>query len=233
MVIFLDELDQIPDRSGLGSLLKSVGNASFVLIGIGDNLPTLVKDHQSVGRKLSAVELPVLSPSESRWIFKRAEQVAKGNVKFTESFVEAVVKESYGFPHLLQKLGYRATEVAQKRAFASIETVSVDLPDLEKAFDHILKETSQQDNLPAELSEPMGNARKDILALLAESSVGLSEDAIRKQVPVPSKRHIESEIQALCDDTKRPTLLKKDNANRYWFRDPVARIVFRHLVKIP
>jgi hypothetical protein len=50
LLILLDEFDVIPDKNGLGSLIKSLSTTDlkFGVSGIGHDLHDLIQDHASV-----------------------------------------------------------------------------------------------------------------------------------------------------------------------------------------
>jgi hypothetical protein len=52
ILVILDELDLVRDTSGLASFVKNASSSDlkFVLVGIGQNVSSLLSDHESIER---------------------------------------------------------------------------------------------------------------------------------------------------------------------------------------
>ena len=55
LLLIVDEFDRIKDRTGIASLMKTLGpeGVTFALVGVATNIQDLIKDHVSVARQLS------------------------------------------------------------------------------------------------------------------------------------------------------------------------------------
>jgi Cdc6-like AAA superfamily ATPase len=87
VLILLDEFDVIKDKSGLGSLIKSLSSdrIKFGICGIGQDLSSLIADHASVGRLIEqgAIFVSPMSYGETTEIFAVAAKLFSGKVHFT------------------------------------------------------------------------------------------------------------------------------------------------------
>lgn len=108
LIIFLDDFERVPNRAGVGGLIKDTQDARFVIVGTGDNVLELISDHKSSGRKLegSKIAVPAFSEEEVFGVFDRAERVYPGRVQFKGDFRRLVVEYADGFPWIVQLLGY-------------------------------------------------------------------------------------------------------------------------------
>jgi len=128
-----DEVDKIRDRSGLGALLKTTGDAQFVVVGVGHEPADLLPDPAAAGRRLEGTTI-VLEPfdrNEALEFVARAETVHPGRVRFHSRFAEALADATAGSPWKMQLLAMRATLHALAREPDGVVTVDVD--DLEAA----------------------------------------------------------------------------------------------------
>ncbi len=89
VLILLDEFDQIENKAGLGSIIKSLSSprVKFAVCGIGSDLNALIADHASVGRLIEQGSLHVtpMVNGEVRQIFSTARDLFKGKVDFAET----------------------------------------------------------------------------------------------------------------------------------------------------
>jgi len=109
LLIILDEVDVIQNKSGIGSLIKSVSSdtVKFAICGIGDDLFELVSDHGSVERLLEEGSLHVepMPIGESEEIIKRAEKLFRGEIDFENEIITEIANLSQGYPYLVQLIG--------------------------------------------------------------------------------------------------------------------------------
>lgn len=86
LLILLDEFDIIRDKTGLGSLIKSLSSQDlkFGICGIGHDLMDLVEDHASVDRLLEqgAIHVRPMPLIETEEIVDRAEKLFHGAITF-------------------------------------------------------------------------------------------------------------------------------------------------------
>jgi Cdc6-like AAA superfamily ATPase len=234
VLIMLDEFDQIQDKSGLGSLIKSLSSdtVKFAICGIGSDLSALVEDHNSVGRLIQQGSLHVepMEKEEVFQIFKTAETLFKGVIKFDQEVVEQIAVICEGYPYFAQLVGKACVEEANNRGTNQI-TDAVYQAVLNgirtgKAFPH----------LERAYNKAVGHSddRAWLLALLAEQDENQSlYDASGNQVRLKEIRGIAKELDVSHLDQNLPRLLEqqsgpvlvKDHERQgvYEFVDPVFR----------
>ena len=111
IVFFVDEADQMTDRTGLGNLLKNTNHAKFVLVGIADTMSELVGEHESALRKVIGGVLEVKPLSDKRIIdiYKKSVRASGGRLQFSQEFMERILRYSAGFPWIAQHVGDQVT----------------------------------------------------------------------------------------------------------------------------
>lgn len=227
IVIFLDEFDSLPEKDGIGQMIKGVDHARFVIIGIADNVDEIVVDHPSAERKLadSKFKVPGLESSEVEWLFDRAEEESKNQksqVKFDSEFRDGVISMSNGFPYLVQQFGYFAMQAAQD-ANPLQNPLLVTQGYLSQAIDRLFKD-KKESTLFAPLFKVLdgtGKARKEILNLVSSSDKPLTKEEIRNQVSPNLKQFVDTNSQSLIKEN----ILKLTDRNELRFANPEARIL--------
>ena len=238
LLIILDEFDVIKDRSGIGSLIKSLSSKTikFCICGIARDLIELVDDHESVERLLEegAIDVKPMSDVETRGIFTRAEELYKGKVSFSSSVVDKIVQLSDGYPYLAQLIGRacinRLNEQGENQVTWTVFSHVLDdirsgnaFPTLESAY---LRAVGQ--------SEP----RKLLLTILAEQptdSTRYNDDVQRvalKDIRGITKdfqiEHVDQLLPRLIDKKYGPALIRDpDNYGTYEWVNPVLRAYVR------
>ena len=174
VLILLDEFDVIQNKSGIGSLIKSLTNSKvkFGICGIARNLTELVDDHQSIERLLEegAIDVKPMSPEEMRGIFTRAEELYKGRVKFSTSVVDKIVQLSDGYPYLAQLIGRACINRLNERAETEVSW---------KLFEDVLEDIRSGNALPTLESAYLravgqSEPRRMLLTILAEQPTDFS-----------------------------------------------------------
>lgn len=228
LIIFLDEVDRLPSKAGLGSLIKNTSGVRFALIGVADNVNDLVEDHPSVNRKLmgATFEVPTLLPGEIEWIFKRAEQMSKGEISFSSQFMAMAIEYSAGFPFLAQLFGFHAVKHALARGDAYQYPLRIDEQDLDKAIDEVkafyLTSLSVKQNAIEEATDNL--TRASILRLLWQKNVWMSVEQIRTEVPPEHQAYIGPQIRKL----KGIGVLKENPGRLVKIIDPVTRVLLKY-----
>ena len=115
VLLIIDEFDRILDRSGMASLLKSLGDdgVKFALVGVATNLGELIGEHESVARQLTegSILVPPMSRAEIEEVFDRAEAVLDGRMTFPKPTRDWIAGVARGHPYFVQLLG-RSTLIA-------------------------------------------------------------------------------------------------------------------------
>ena len=108
----VQELDRIADRSGLASLMKTLGpqNVTFALVGVATTVQELITEHESVARQLAdgSVHVPPMTSAEMHEIFDKAEALLGRKYSFDGGARDWVVKIARGHPFYVHLIGKHA-----------------------------------------------------------------------------------------------------------------------------
>lgn len=129
LLIVVDEFDRIKDRTGIASLLKTLGpeKVTFALVGVATTIQDLIAEHESVARQLAdgAVHVESMSDSELREIIERAMLLLDNKYSFEPAAISWIVSIARGHPfyvHLVSKhallLAIQRKSTAVTEAFA-------------------------------------------------------------------------------------------------------------------
>jgi Cdc6-like AAA superfamily ATPase len=119
VLIIIDELDVVRDTRGLASFIKNASSTDlkFLLVGIGQNVSSLLSDHQSIERIGVPVRVPGMTERELSLILDRSmEKLAELGVEysFNRSSSGILVRLASGFPWFVHVLGQSALLAAHK-----------------------------------------------------------------------------------------------------------------------
>lgn len=114
-----DEFDNITDkntRESFADLIKSFSdnnsNTTIVIVGIGDDVESLIGSHQSLERCLKQVKMPRMSYEESEEIIEKG--LEKLEITITKSIKDSIIEFASGFPHYIHLLcKFGAKEIIQ------------------------------------------------------------------------------------------------------------------------
>jgi Cdc6-like AAA superfamily ATPase len=234
ILILLDEFDVIADKTGIGSLIKSLTcpEIKFAICGVGRDVAELVSDHASVERLVEQGALPMqpMPKSESKEIVHRAERLFDGRLTFEPATVENIAELGLGFPYLIQLIGKQCVAKANERNASVVSTeilnaVKEDIaagkafPTLEQAYQIAIGESE---------------GRQLLLHLLAEQNTeqAMFTDEIGRVVLRKSRRvaeeldiqFIDQLIPRLVDKKYGPVLERTaEKKGTYEFVNPVLR----------
>jgi hypothetical protein len=239
VLILLDEFDVIKDKTGLGSLIKSLTSdrVKFGICGIGKDLGELITDHQSVARLIEqgSVHVRPMSQTETASIFETATELSGGILRIHSSVVEEIAHVSEGYPYFAQLMGKTCVQEANNKG-----TNEIGKSILEAVLEKI-KTGRAFPNLESQYQSAIGNSddRALLLTLLAEQSRDTTEyDATVGRVVLKQSRsaalelgieYIDQLLPRLIEERYGPVLAKVPDARgSYEFTDPV----FRSYVKL-
>ena len=119
VLVIVDELDVVKDTSGLASFIKNASSPDlkFILVGIGQNVSSLLGDHQSIERIVAPVQVPCMEDPDLAQIIERAmEGLAELglNYSFNRSSSRLLVRLASGFPWFVHLLGQEALLTAHR-----------------------------------------------------------------------------------------------------------------------
>ena len=110
VLILVDELDRLRDKSGLASLLKALSTADlkFLLVGIAQDWSDLLLDHASIERQISPVKVTRMTRPELAEIVDRAQlalEDSASTLRFDGAARVQLVDIAGGFPWFVHVLG--------------------------------------------------------------------------------------------------------------------------------
>ena len=135
VLVVIDEFDQMRDKSGFASFLKSlatnVPDVRFAVVGVAHDRYELMAEHESSDRLFAGgvLNTPPMSPEELRSIIDIAENHVGKQICFDESARGHLVDLAQGHPYMLHLLGKHALRSAWRegRAVVSIADVGATL----------------------------------------------------------------------------------------------------------
>jgi Cdc6-like AAA superfamily ATPase len=242
LLILLDEFDVITDKSGLGSLIKSLSSESvkFAICGVARDLNGLVKDHASVERLLEegAIHVRPMPPDEARAIVVTANERFKKQMLFDGDAVERIVSLSEGYPYLVQMFGKACVNAANKLSVHIVDAKIVD------GIQNDIRSGTAFPTLETQYQKAIGNSehRQLLLHLLAEQpedntffndEVGkVVLKTIRADAQDLGVEFIDQLMPRLVDQNYGPVLIRlEDRPGVYEFANPIFRVYvkLRHI----
>jgi hypothetical protein len=129
LLIVIDELDLVLDKSKLSSLIKNLSQdkVTFLLSGIANDYTELVEGHQSITRQLYQGRIKVLPMTEEEinGIFDLATKNNHDLVVFNKPFRDEVIEISEGYPYFVQLCGQLALDrFAELNGYKSKGTIN-------------------------------------------------------------------------------------------------------------
>ncbi|PTR14211.1 AAA ATPase-like protein [Nitrosospira sp. Nsp2] len=235
LLILLDEFDVLPNKTGLGSLIKSLSSkdVKFGVCGIGQDLTNLIDDHASVERLLEqgAIHVKPMPHDEACAVLDKAEELFQGELTIDRDVKDAIVSVSQGYPYFIQMIGKScANKASQLGATCVNETV------YGKVMNDI-KNGIAFPNLESSYKKAIGNSesRQMLLHLLAdhpEEETLFHEDVgriflknVRRDAPDFDVDNLDQNLPRLIDKNYGPVLRRiPEGQGIYEFINPVFRL---------
>jgi hypothetical protein len=238
LLILLDEFDVIQNKSGVGSLFKSLSSneIKFAVCGIGRDISELVHDHGSIERLLEQGSLFVrtMLPSESEAIINKAVELFDNQITFVQQVKEEIVKISEGYPYFVQMIGKECVVEANRKEEA---VVTKDI------FNCVLDNIRNGrcfPNIESTYQRAIGNSgdRQLLLHLLAdqvEEGTIFNEDVgrvflkkVRKDAEGFDIKNLDQNLPRLLEKRYGPILEKiEERPGVYEFTNPIFRLYVR------
>lgn len=122
-LFIFDEFDNITSektREAFADLIKSfsdnVTNSTIVLVGIADDIESLIGNHQSLERCLKQIKMPRMSKKECEEIIDNG--LNSLEIKISNKVKEKIIEFASGFPHYVHLLcKYGAKEIVENNKF--------------------------------------------------------------------------------------------------------------------
>jgi Cdc6-like AAA superfamily ATPase len=113
VLFVIDELDRVGNTDGLASFIKnnSRDDTRFVLVGITNTVSKLIRDHESLERKLTPVQMQLMNADELEEIVLKAMRVLSAagiEVSFTPEATSLLAGSAGGYPWFVHAIGHEA-----------------------------------------------------------------------------------------------------------------------------
>ena len=238
-IIVLDEFDRIKDQATVHLIADSIKslsdysvNATVVIVGVAEDISTLIRGHESVTRALIQIPMPRMSAAEVKQLVLT--RYTRCGLVTDNDAVWKIVFLSRGLP-------YYAHLIAMNAARYSIDNkkVTVKHQDVDKALEASISELDQSikekyvmatksqrgdDTLYPSVLLACAFAITDELGRFQQSAVALPLNKI-----LPEKNYQPStfalHMNAFCEDERGRVLQRFGTARnyRYRFSDPVMQ----------
>lgn len=113
VLFIVDEVDRVSDTAGLGSFIKNTSNeeVKFLLVGVAQNVTTLLADHTSLERQLYPINVTRMEADELSEIITKALDLLKrggAHISITPEAETRLVSSANGFPWFVHVLAGEA-----------------------------------------------------------------------------------------------------------------------------
>jgi hypothetical protein len=173
-LFIFDEFDNITDketRRNFADLVKSFSdnntNTTIVMVGIADDVETLIGNHQSLERCLKQVRMPRMSATESEEIIIKG--LNRLGISISSELKDKIIEFASGFPHYIHLLcKFGSEEVIEE------ERNEFNQRDLDLAIEKGIENTNEQLKSAyrkAIIGLSTTNKWKDVLFACAESDL--------------------------------------------------------------
>lgn len=237
MLFIFDEFDNIINektRSSFADLIKSLSdnntNSTVVLVGIADNIESLIGNHQSLERCLKQVKMPTMKKEECEEIINNGLKIL--GLKIDRNVRNKIVEFSSGFPHyvhLICKYGSKELIENEKTNFSE--------PYLTIAINKGIENTSEQLRISfrkAILASNSSNKWKHLLYSCANCEIdefnSFTITDVVKNYNLLTKsnsrnNNLNYNLNQLTTESRGEILFKlgKGMSTRYAFKNPMMR----------
>lgn len=235
-IIIIDEYNEVIDEDAkrlTANLIKELYDfavtTTVIIVGVAENISTLVEDHASIGRALVQIPLSRMSEAELKDIIEK--RASRTIMKFTPDAVWTIVVLSRGLPFFTQTLSKHAAVSAIEKRRLSVTNEDVEtamtrfIEDTEVSFrDAYRKATrSNQDNFFQESLLACALARTDDEGFFTAADVVEPYSAImkgRKRIA-----HFEKHLRRFSGEDGGHILIRRggDRQQTFRFADPMMQ----------
>lgn len=237
LMFIFDEFDNVNSektRASFADLIKSLSdnnlNTTIILVGIADNIESLIGNHQSLERCLKQVKMPRMRKEECEEIINNG--VIKLGLRMDKNVRDKIIEFSSGFPHyihLLCKYGCKELITNDRVLFSE--------PYLAIAINKGIDNTSEQLRISyrkAILSSSSSEKWKHLLYACANcqldefNSFSISEIVKNYNLITKSNsknNNLNYNLNQLATENRGEILAKlgKGMSTRYTFKNPMMR----------
>jgi hypothetical protein len=132
VLFIVDELDRLKDGKGLASVIKNLSSSEvkFLLVGVGQNISTLLHDHASLERTLIQIQISGMRDDDCAGIIHKAELLlgkAGLSFSFSEGAIKRVVDAAGGFPWFVHTIAQEYLKIAFENESQEVKEKEVGL----------------------------------------------------------------------------------------------------------
>lgn len=117
-IIIIDEFDRLENgkfnKRLFSDLLKAVSDTipstSFLIVGVAEDVSTLIEEHQSIERNLAQIHLYSMTNDEIKGIIEKGQEPL--GITFAEDVKGKIIELSSGYPHFTHSLCYYSVSAA-------------------------------------------------------------------------------------------------------------------------
>ena len=117
-VVILDEFDRLnPSKFNkaiftdlIKNLADNLPNSTLIIVGVSEDVSSLIDEHLSIERNLGQIYIPSMSPDEIIAIIGKGEEPLQ--LIFDDSVKKRIVNLSSGYPHFTHSLCYHSATAA-------------------------------------------------------------------------------------------------------------------------
>lgn len=226
LLILIDEFDTIPDKSGFASIVKACSSdfVRFGIVGIATSIGELIKDHESIGRQIDFIKVPLMPQDELRQILRRAEYRVEEAITFQDEVRDLIASRSEGYPYFTHLLGKEAMLLAFRRESSVVTKDDIDL--LAKTITEGRLSTTYEDQYHAAVKH--SPQREIVLKAFAESAGDeIATEPVYALAKVLGVTNPSQLMQELTVNASGSPVLTKVRDRYYRFTDPVFKVYAR------
>ena len=236
LIVIIDEFDRVAGRldTPFADTFKMLSDqsvpATVVLVGVGETVSTLIREHESIERALAQVRVPRMSPSELQQIIDGG--LVEVGMTVTPTARRRIVTLSQGLPHYTHLITLYAArsanesdsnELRPQDVNAGIHTAVQNAQETITTTHHRAVMSARSDSLYRQVALACALAPTDERGYFTASSVRAPMSAIMgKPYDIPAyARH----MNEFCEDARGAILTKIGTRRnfRFRFRNPLLQ----------
>lgn len=230
LVVVIDEFDRLSGSKvtqQMADCIKTFSdnavNATILLVGVADDIDSLIAEHASVERALVQVQMPRMTHRELEEIIVKG--CDRTGMNFSQNAIDQCVNLSQGLPHYTHLLALLSATTALEAGRLNVTKDDL-LKSIEIAIDraqqsvqrlyHIATSSPRADNLFRQVLTACALAPTDALGYFAPSDIRDPLSRImHKRYEIPAfARH----LKLFCETTRGPILERTGPQRRYRYR---------------
>jgi Holliday junction resolvasome RuvABC ATP-dependent DNA helicase subunit len=124
-LLIIDEFDKLKDKTGVAAFLKALPSdlGRFVLVGVSDNVPELISEHESLPRQIAegCIQVGLMPTTELEEIINGAERFLRNTYTFDAEARAKIVQLARGVPYFVHLTGKYALMKAHEAGKKTVD----------------------------------------------------------------------------------------------------------------